>query len=299
MSLCRRALFLVLSTLVAAPSLVRADAPQAAGAHVPPGAPVARGPVPGQSFTLTDLEMPLRWVLPGAFVMGLDSPPGNEHTLDETPSTSVTFTRGYWLAIHEVTYAQYRRFVEATGYKTFGERDGKGIVVVTKGRSFDPATTWRNALGEEPRKPVVGLSWEDAVAFTAWLNERERGRLPAGYEYRLPSEAEHEHACLAGGREHGAPAQRTTEPLAVDALPANGWGFKGLAGNVWEYTRGVYTDRLPGGRRVNYRGPAEGDKIVKRGGSRCQERDWMPKHRPASHLGFRVALAPRWESLRE
>jgi hypothetical protein len=48
------------------------------------------------------------------------------------------------------------------------------------------------AVGREPNDPVLGVSWEEAQAFCAWLTEKEiaQGKLPKGVKYRLPSDEE-------------------------------------------------------------------------------------------------------------
>ena len=83
----------------------------------------------------------------------------------------VTLTEGYWLGKYEVTQAQYQ-------------------AVMGKNPSY--------FKGDD--LPVECVSWDDAANFCAKLTEIERaaGRLPAGYEYVLPTEAQWEYACRAG-----------------------------------------------------------------------------------------------------
>lgn len=99
--------------------------------------------------------------------------------------------------------------------------------------------------------------WLDAQAFCRKLNDRERaaGRLPAGYIFTLPTEAQWEYAHRAGtdGPYSDSPDDSawynrnsggTTH--AVDLKHANAWGFRDLAGNVLEWCSDWYGD-YPGG----------------------------------------------------
>src|SRR5262249_49297455 len=125
---------------------------------------------------------------PGDFLMGstkaqidtlLQQFPEAKHEWfdDEQPQHPVTLTRPFYLAAHPVTVGQFRRFVEASGYKT----DDR----------------WRSpGLDQGEDHPVVGVSHHDALAFLAWLNSQKQRE---GRRYRLPTEAEWEYACRAGG----------------------------------------------------------------------------------------------------
>ena len=89
--------------------------------------------------------------------------------------------------------------------------------------------------------PVETVTWEDAKQFISRLNAK------TGRAYRLPSEAEWEYACRAGGSEeycgsdsaddmgwHYGNSGRATHPVA--GKQANAWGLHDMSGNVWEWT---------------------------------------------------------------
>ncbi|MFZ1597134.1 MAG: SUMF1/EgtB/PvdO family nonheme iron enzyme, partial [Anaerolineae bacterium] len=134
---------------------------------------------------------------------------------------------GYWMGRYPVTNAQYAAFVAAGGYKEAGYwseaaaagfwREGE-----FKGR-YDSA--WRRgplAYSEPhnlPNHPVVGVSWYEALAFVRWLSGRARQWLPAGWEARLPSEAEWEKAAR-GGEE--IPVSAVIRPLGAGLAAAPG-----------------------------------------------------------------------------
>ncbi|MEU9864832.1 SUMF1/EgtB/PvdO family nonheme iron enzyme [Streptomyces sp. NPDC047971] len=146
-----------------------------------------------------------------------------------------------------------------------------------------PVTQARYAevTGERPstthgeRLPVEGVSWWDAVRFCNALSERE-GFAPAyrldddaegdGVEwdrsadgYRLPTEAEWEHACRAGsdGPRHGPldeiawyrgnSGERLRE---VGTRKPNAWGLHDMLGNVWDWCWDVYDPEVYGSYRV-------------------------------------------------
>ena len=126
---------------------------------------------------------------------------------DEAPVHRVRIRRAFYLGQHEVTAGQFRRFVEASGYRPESEADGTGGYGYNP--DYDPATTargdafegrnprysWRNpGFAQDDSHPVVNVTWNDAQALAQWLSQRE------GVRYRLPTEAEWEYACRAQTR---------------------------------------------------------------------------------------------------
>jgi len=195
------------------------------GAAAPDGAeggPVVLKPVPNKRF-VNSVGMTLLPVQPGTFQMG--SPPDEEgrDKRFEWPVHRVTLTRGFWMSAHEVTNAQYRQFRPQHSTKELSGEFYKGE--------------------DEDDRPVVMVSWFDAVAFCKWLSEKE------GCTYRLPTEAEWEYACRAGTRTpyyFGADAKQLgvyewyrfnsgvhTHP--VGQKRPNPWGFYDMLGNAAEW----------------------------------------------------------------
>jgi formylglycine-generating enzyme required for sulfatase activity len=141
------------------------------------------------------VPMELVRVPAGKFQMG--SAPGEKDRLEDEVQHSVEITRNFYMGKHEVTRGQFRAFVDATGYRTEAETDGKGgwgyneDKGVIEGRKTN--YTWKvTGFVQTDEHPVINVTWNDANAFCQWLAQR------TGKVVRLPTEAEWEYACRAG-----------------------------------------------------------------------------------------------------
>jgi formylglycine-generating enzyme required for sulfatase activity len=229
-----------------------------------------------------------------------DSPKG------EAPPRLTRITKPFHLSAYETTVGQFRAFVEATGYRTEAERDGKGADGKKNGKwTTAPEFNWRNmgyARGDD--EPVVNVTWADAVAFCAWLSERE------GRRYRLPTEAEWEYACRAGTSTRtfwGDDDSRRPEhawvgtgggPKPVGRLKPNAWGLYDMLGNVYEYCADFYVVApYDPAQAVDPTGPSSGTERVVRSASwgtnpmhaRSAFRGGAPPGHRNMRDGFRVA----------
>ena len=118
---------------------------------------------------------------------------------DERPVHTVRIGSGFALGRYEVTVGEFRRFVDATGYRTDAEKRASGCWTLENlGRNtwgWSAGRSWRNLeYTVRERQPVTCVSWNDAKAYAAWLSEHTGGG------YRLPTEAEWEYAARAGTR---------------------------------------------------------------------------------------------------
>jgi len=222
---------------------------------------------------------------------------GSTEVEDEQPIHRCTVD-SFYLAVYPVTNEEYRRFVVESGHSP--PRPAGPQYAIWEGNSFPP---------EQANRPVVQISWSDAMAYCDWLGS------VSGYKIRLTSEAEWEYAARGGlegkiypwGDED--PADRAvydllwTGPLSIPEVgtkASNGYGLFDMAGLVWEWCRDFYHRRyyeLPEATEPNPVNLAPSLQRVQRGGSwmtgfrtlRCAYRG---KHRPdAATIGFGLRIA--------
>jgi sulfatase modifying factor 1 len=140
----------------------------------------------------------------------------------------------------------------------------------------------------------------------------EAGRVPEGYAYTLPGEAQWEYACRAGttGPYAGSGmlddmawyrANSDGAPREVGRKRPNAWGFFDMHGNVWEWCLGPFQPFLPGGTIEDWTGPTRGIGRPRRGGGwqdgagdcRAACRVSEPPTYTRKDFGFRLALVPQ------
>ena len=201
------------------------------------------------------LVRPEAWFLPdeellgfvevpgGPFLMGSDGaadpsaydierwPTGRGQEAVEIPT--------FFIGRYEVTVAQYRAFVRATGYSVAEQR----------------------ALERPLDHPVTHVSWPDALAYARWLERtltewpetptRLKDLLAQGWRISLPTEAEWEKAARGGDariypwgneprRDRANYASGTVTPVGSFECPECPYGLSDMSGNVWEWTRSPY-----------------------------------------------------------
>jgi formylglycine-generating enzyme required for sulfatase activity/uncharacterized caspase-like protein len=159
------------------------------------------GPKPGTVFDDCGDCPPMVVIPAGEFTMGSPAPETGRWD-NEGPQRKVRIARPFALGRNEVTFAEFERFVEESGYKTEAERNvgkkgcfGFNRVAPEATKSeWQPGRTWRDPGIDQntDRDPVVCVSWNDAKAYTSWLSKK------TGKTYRLPTEAEWEYAARAG-----------------------------------------------------------------------------------------------------
>jgi formylglycine-generating enzyme required for sulfatase activity len=209
----------------------------------------------------------------------------------------VGLTKGYWLGKYEVSQSEWKHVMKTEPWK--GQHCAK------EGEDY----------------PATFVRWNDATDFCRKLTEQERqaGRLPIGWEYTLPTEAQWERACRArsqtlfsfGDDESKLSdyawfkenALKSGEPYAhqVGQKKANLWGLHDMHGNVSEWCRDVFAEKVPGGRdpEVTADEKSKGSIRAKRGGNwgvvaaHCRSGDrsaYQDENRNA-FIGFRPALS--------
>jgi formylglycine-generating enzyme required for sulfatase activity len=225
--------------------------------------------------------------------------------------------QGFWMGRTEVTVRQWKQFVDETGYVTNAEKSGSAMA--SSGKVGQNATvkgaSWRQpGFPTADDSPASCMSWDDATAFCDWLNQRkvEAKSLPAGYRFRLPTEAEWEYACRGGrqgtkfwwgdskedgkGRLNWAGAEDGFEYVSpVDHYGErgrNGFGLADMLGNVNEWCLDSYD--FKGAHEEFYAGNSR-DRVARGGAypqdpaaNRCACRSFWAKDGCFINNGFRV-----------
>lgn len=238
----------------------------------------------------------------------------------EGPVHQVT-VESFWMDTHEVTVADFSRFVTATGYVTEAEQFGWSLVFSIEHGAWQKVdgANWRHPDGPGSQgaqtEPVTQVSWNDANAYARFVGKR------------LPTEAEWEYAARGGlvGKTYawGEDLRPEGKPVAnwwqghfptrdtgedsfrgrapVGSFAPNGYGLFDMAGNVWEWCADWFDPNTYTIRKTvaeNPTGPAQGKERVIRGGSWMCSENFCSNYRVAArshatpdsglnNLGFR------------
>jgi len=236
------------------------------------------------SFATAQTKPVIEWVdIPaGTFTMGS---PASEVNRDSDETQHQVTLSAFKMSKYEITVAQFKAFVDATGYVTDADKGTGGFdgSVIWTGSVFEfkAGVNWKCDINGKPRPvseynhPVIHVSWSDAVAFAEWMG------------CRLPTEAEWEYAARAGtttpfntgnnlttaqanydgnypynNNPKGISREKT---MPVGSFAPNAWGLYDMHGNVWEWCSDWY-GAYSTSPQTNPKGPASGSGRVGRGG---------------------------------
>lgn len=207
---------------------------------------MASGIQPVGPFLINSIGMTFAWIPAGTFLMGSNPKEHKRQLFDETQH-KVTLTKGFYLAIHPVTQAAWKKLMQNN------PSDDK-----------------------EEDHPVTNVSWHDCQKFLKKLTEKE------GQSYRLPTEAEWEYACRAGtttafffGRTISSKQAKSPNALGLYVPgPVVEW-CSDWYGPYW---RATYI----AGQVIDPEGPPEGTVRVLRGGYQT-----TPKRSASRYFRFR------------
>ena len=227
----------------------------------------------------------------GRYLMGDHSGRGNHN---ERPLVPIAIAQPFAIGRYEVTFSDWQQYAEDTA-TPMPDNEGWGL---------------------SAQRPVIHVSWHQAVAYSQWLSK------VTGQRYRLPTEAEWEYAARAGstsyywwGEQLDSPETRPrahcrgcatsrliqSKTERVGQFPANAFGLHATAGNVWEWCADWYdADYYATAPSQAPQGPATGRFKVLRGGSwinpgpalRSSNRFEILAIERGPYIGFRCVEAP-------
>jgi formylglycine-generating enzyme required for sulfatase activity len=208
-------------------------------------------------------------ISPGNFTMGsAASEKGRDK--DEGPQRNVQLS-GFWMGEHEVTFGEWDAF-----FKNMEIPQTKSVPVdaVSRPTAQYIDLTW--GMGRDAKQPTNSMSQQAALMYCKWLYEE------TGVFYRLPTEAEWEYACRAGGTETTSISEvgyfkgnSEGKFHKTAALKPNAWGLYDMLGNVSEWTLDQYDpegyQKMKDGVKDPFVPPASKYPKVVKGGSYLDE----------------------------
>jgi formylglycine-generating enzyme required for sulfatase activity len=170
--------------------------------------------------------------------------PAGKFLMGEGSEQHEVFLPDYRIGKYPVTNAEYRRFIDAGGYRDKSWWTDAGWLEI--GQKQTEPRFWRDTRFNKPAQPVIGLSWYECVAYCRWLSS-ETGAL-----WRLPTEAEWEMGARGSAghlfpwgnefdpdRLNGrGPRDRqvcTSTPVGIYPTGVSPFGLFDCVGNVWEW----------------------------------------------------------------
>lgn len=224
---------------------------------------------------------------------------GDSLSVAATERTQAVDDAAMSIAARTDIFADSMRHIAPGSFKmgsSDGDADEKPVLKVNIGHEFEMGKTevtqgqWKAVMGSLPEKlsfkncgdncPVENVSWNDVQEFIVKLNAQ------SGKHYRLPSEAEWEYACRAGGTQRYCGGRHLDDlawygnkkigksPHPVATKNPNAWGLYDMSGNVWEWVEDCYHNRYSDAQRDG-RSHTSGqcDARVLRGGSWSNDAD--------------------------
>lgn len=241
------------------------------------------------------------WCPPGKFLMG--SPRSEPERRPDEDQVEVKLSRGFWMSKFETTQGDWKR--------VYDKLPGGLTAELPEGDDY----------------PVGNVNFPEAEGFCRKLTEtmRASGDLPKDWEFRLPTEAQWEYACRAGtttatsfgdklsskqANFSGAPynggeeVQSLKMAAKVGSYPANPWGLHDMHGNIYEWCRDWFHNKLPGGvdpdlhdAQTTAAKNRSGDYSRARRGGCWSDPGWpcrsafrlrFEENRRYDHIGFRI-----------
>jgi formylglycine-generating enzyme required for sulfatase activity len=238
--------------------------------------------IPGTDVTFEMIPVP-----GGTFQLG--SPEEEEDRDDDEGPQVTVIVDPMWVAKTEVTWEQYKEFMQL--YAVFKEFEAQGKrtiddsnrvdAITAPTELYDPSFTFE--YGEEPNQPAVTMTQYSAQQYTKWLSR------VTGQQFRLPTEAEWEYAARAGSTTAYGWGDNVDDiddyawyfdnadsgALPVGTKKPNAFGLHDMFGNAAELTVGQYTEdgygQFDTGKPINatemMKWPMTSPQCVARGGS--------------------------------